>query len=195
MAVIAEALVGLDETKVQLGISVGTYDTQIEELIGAVSLAIQGITDVRQLIKDDFTEDYSGGIKENQLGGARRIRLNHFPINSVASITDDNSQTIPATDYTIISEMGWLEHNGNWPVPDGRWTIIWNAGMWADESAVALDMKMAAWKWISLSWGGDRIRDDVKSEKVGMIQVVYRDDGGVPDAVMTFLSRYETVMI
>lgn len=195
MAVIAEALVGLDETKTMLGISVGTYDTQIENLIGAVSLAIQGIVGPHQLIKTAFTEDYSGGIKANQLGGARRLRMDHFPIVSVASITDDNAQTVPATDYTIVAEMGWLEHNGNWPVPDGRWTIVFTAGIWVDETEVEMDMKMAAWTWISLSWGGDRLRDQVKSEKVGMITVVYGDDGGVPDAVMSFLSRYMTIAI
>ena len=195
MALIAEALVALDETKTMLGISGSTYDTQIEDLIGAVSLAMQGVVDERQLIKATFTEDYSGGIKENQLGGARRLRMNHFPIVSVTSITDDNSQTIPATDYTIVAEMGWLEHNGNWPVPDGRWTVVWIAGMWTDETEVLMDMKLAVWKWISLSWGGDRIRDDVKSEKVGMIQVVYRDDGGAPDAVTALLGRYMTIAI
>lgn len=196
MAVIDEALVSLAEAKTYLGISVDTWDDQLESLINGISLSIASMCSPRRLIIADLTEDYSGGRRQGLRGGVKRMQLNSFPINSVVSITDDDSETVPAADYVIVGDMGWLEHDGVFPVPEGRWSVAYNAGLWADETEVPWNVKLGALKWINRSWAGSKMaQSGVKSEKVGAIAIAYQDDGGVPNEVMIHIQEFVAVEV
>ena len=103
-------------------------------------MAIETLCGKTKFIQRTFTEDYSGG-HNGRLGGARRIYLDAVPIVSVTSITDDDSNTIASTEYTIVAKEGYLEHDSYWPVPVGRWTIVYIAGLWEDTDDVDWDVK------------------------------------------------------
>lgn len=119
-------LVDLDETKRYLRVSGTDDDELIADLINDASDEIEKACNT-VFIRRTVTEDYSGGISKSELGGAKRIYLKKSPVNSVTSITDDDSDTVSSDDYTIVAP-NILEHDTEWPIPDGRWTIIYDAG-------------------------------------------------------------------
>ncbi len=116
-----------------------------EHINGAAALKLEDMCAGIAFVQRSFTEDHSGGIVGRR-GGLKRLYLNRTPIVSVASITDDNSNTIAATGYTIIGTLGnsYLEFDGLMPAPVGRWTVIYTAGVFADTASVTWDVKLAA---------------------------------------------------
>ena len=166
-------------------------------LIDAATAAIERYV-ANALVIRTFTEDYSGGAKPWIRGGAKRIALHHYPIVSVTSITDDNGDTIPAVDYTIIAPLGWLEHDAAWPVPEGRWTIVYEAGRWTDVTVVSADVKQAAIETLR-SWLSGR-SPDVASVTVGPVTERYREtaggvSGNLPGNVEEMLAPYRKRMV
>jgi hypothetical protein len=122
-----------------------------EALIDAATVAIEA--KVRNaLVSRAFTDQHSGGVNGHR-GGAKRLYLSRYPINSITSITDSGTptNTIAATDYTV--HHAFLEHVASWPAPTnpGHWAIVFNAGRFAsidavDENArLACHMQVAYW--------------------------------------------------
>jgi hypothetical protein len=181
--------------EVERVVSVSTSDHDaMPHLISAATAAIEAYID-NAMVQRAFTEDYSGGVKPWLLGGAKRIKLRKYPIVSVASITDDDSNTVAATDYTVVADLGWLEHDGTWPRPVGRWTIVYTAGRYADTASVAADVKQAAIRVIR-AWLSGRA-PDVESVTVGPVTERYRSaesglQGGLPGDVEAALAPYRS---
>ena len=123
----------------------GGDDNTLTVAINAASLMIEAELRGTLIIQRTVTEDYSGGAHEAIRGGSKRIHLRHGPCASVTSITDDNSDTVGATDYTLVTNenRSVLEHETTWPAPDGRWTIIYTGGYYASRSAVPWNLKQA----------------------------------------------------
>lgn len=174
MALDSTALITVAELKLYIWGSAAaapaTYDDLLEDIVNGVSLGIARWLE-NALIIQTFTEDYSGGVKPWIRGGQKRMKLLHYPIQGVTSITDDDSNTVPAADYTIVAELGWLEHDATFPVPAGRWTVVYSAGLYADESAVPADVKLAACR---VAIGVFKQREPgVKSKKIDSIAVTY----------------------
>jgi len=114
-------------------------------LNNAAALKLEDMCGGTAFVQRSFTEDHSGGMLGRR-GGLKRLYLNRTPIVSVASITDDDSNTVAATDYTVVGTLGnsYLEFDGVMSAPVGRWTVVYTAGVFADTESVTWDVKVAA---------------------------------------------------
>lgn len=189
-------LVTLNEVKNYIG-GVDSDDSVIlQTLITAATAAIEAHTG-KAFVERQFTEDYSGGPKSWVRGGSKVIQLNHYPVVSVSSITDDDGETVPASDYTVIAELGQLEHESWWPRPEGRWTIVYTAGSAASTQEVDDGVKQAAIMTVA-SWFQGRDRDPaLVSKKVGDVSKTYRDGedarSGLPGTALHLLSAHRRI--
>ena len=144
MGLISEALVSVAEVKEYIEQISGTgMDALLERLINASSLKIKDALQGHLYIQETATEDYTGSNKPGKLGGARRLWLKKSPIVSVTSITDDDGTTIASSDYTIVAQEGYLEHDWYWPAPTYRWTIVYTAGEATSATGVPEKAKLA----------------------------------------------------
>ncbi len=99
---VSEYLITLPEGKAHLKVTGDAEDATILALIGSCTFTIESYIG-NSIVQKTFTEDYTAG-KGRKLGGARRIYLRNYPISSVTSITDDESNTIDSDNYTIIAD-------------------------------------------------------------------------------------------
>lgn len=122
-----------------------TGQVPINKINDAAAIKLEDMCGGTAFVKRSFTGDHSGGLVGRR-GGKKRLYLYRTPIVSVTSITDDDSNTIASTDYTIIGTLGnsYLEFDGVMPAPVGRWTIVYTAGIWTDTASVASEIKIAA---------------------------------------------------
>jgi hypothetical protein len=154
-------------------------DKELGRACEIASMAIETLCGKTKFIQRTFSEDYSGG-HNGRLGGARRIYLNALPIVSVTSITDDDANTVASTEYVIVDKEGYLEHDTYWPVPVGRWTIVYVAGYWTKPSDVDWDVKEWA-RVVALrnkGFKGDSIQSTSLSGRAGS-RSVSRSQAGV----------------
>jgi len=202
MALLPYALVTLDEAKAALGISDSSQDAEIEALVNAATRVIEGFTQ-RAFVQRAFDEYYPGGVNGRR-GGSRRIFLQHYPIVSVASITDDAGEEVESDEFTIWPEQGFLEHIWCWPVPlaerggTGRWRIQYTAGLFATTAAVGADLKDAAYRLMRY-WRARKV-PGVDSKKVGDFTISFGGGSGgagggaadpsLPDDVLVILQPY-----
>jgi len=193
MALDSTALITVAEAKTYIWGSAGgapstLYDSLLEGIINGISLGVERFLENAVVIRT-FTEDYSGGPKAFIRGGSKRIKTEKYPITGVTSITDDDANTVEAEDYTIIADLGWLEHDGHWPVPTGRWTIIYTAGLYADTASVDAMIKLAAQR-ITAGVFKRRV-PGVKSEKIDQVTITYDISeiraGVIPDEIADLL--------
>jgi hypothetical protein len=164
---------------------------ELERACVIASMHIESLCNGTVFIQRAFTEDYTGGTS-GRLGGSKRIYLRHSPIVSVTSITDDASTTISSTDYTVDAQQGVLEHDGLWPVPDGRWTIIYTAGLFEDTDDVSWDVKEWA-RIVALRtkmFKGDNVNATTLSGRAGSRSVSRGGGGGLEP-----LSHHEKAML
>lgn len=111
-------------------------DSLIATLIDAATEQIEAYCR-NALVQRSFTEYFVGT-------GQTRIFLSKYPIQSVTSITDADSNTVAATNYFIRASEGYLEHiGGYWPKPVEQWTIVYTAGRYATTAAVAHNARVA----------------------------------------------------
>ena len=120
-------LTTLSAVKGYLGIGTTSTDDVLKSLIKSVSAWIEGYLD-RTILATDFVETVDGG--------GREIALTNFPLNSVTSIQYNSGtqhtpvmNTIDPDDYTILYEIGIIEHN-DFVFPNGRRniTVAYNSG-------------------------------------------------------------------
>lgn len=163
---------------------------ELERACVIASLAIESMCGSTVFIQRAFTEDYTAG-NNGRLGGSKRLYLNHLPIVSVTSITDDDSNTVAGTEYTIIANDGVLEHDTYWPSPVGRWTVVYTAGHFADTDDVDWDVKEWA-RVVALrnkSFKGDPLQTTSLSNRTGSRSV------SRPAPGMASRTEFESLML
>lgn len=204
VTILPYALVSLDEAKAALGVTGTSQDDSITAAINAATLQIEGYCQ-NAFVERQFDEFYSGGVNGRR-GQARRMFLRHYPIVSVASITDDSDEEVAADEYTIWPEQGFLEHAWRWPVPmaeksgTGRWRVTYTAGRFADTASVAADLKEAVYRLMRY-WRARKV-PGVGTKRVGDFFVTFNTGGGgsggggggadpsLPDDVTLLLQPY-----
>ena len=147
----------------------GGNDNDLILDINAASLLLENFTKGTMFIQRTVTEDYSGGPSEFTRGGAKRLWLRHGPAVSITSITDDNSDTIASTEYTLVTEgsRSYLEHETTWPAPDGRWTVIYVAGHFASLSVVTWEVRRACIMETARLFKGDGVSGNTATSLSG----------------------------
>lgn len=106
MALNANALITVAEAKAHIGIASGdtTHDTLLESLIAEVSGFIDTYT--KRTLQEQV------GVSLRAVGEGNTIVLPQYPVASVASVTDENGGSVPATDYTLKVDSGILKSKG-----------------------------------------------------------------------------------
>lgn len=156
--------------------------TWVEQMLDAATVRIEHETGAT-FVQRSFTERRRGGVLGVR-GGAKRIYLDHYPVVSVTSITDEDSDTVAAADYRILEDLGALEHDGRWPVPTGEWSIVYTAGRYASTDAVAEDVRLACNLLVS-HWIGAR---EDGGGSVGILGL----QGALPSDVKSLLTPYQS---
>ena len=192
---VAEYLITLPEAKDHLGVTSSTGDATILALVGSCTFTIESYIG-NSIVQKTFTEDYTAGIGA-KIGGARRIYLRNYPITSVTSITDDESNTIADADYTI-SDQGILEHDWRWPAPFGRWTVIYVAGRYATTDAVEQNFKTACKLLLADIY--NLPQSNIQSQKIGDLSITYKElaadaSSTMPPMVRTILDPFRSVSV
>lgn len=129
----------------------------VEQLLDAATVRIENETGAT-FVQRSFTERRLGGAERRgsyvygwrpeqyatrTREGRKRLYLDRYPIVSVTSITDEDSETVASGDYRILENLGVLEHDGVWPLPTGEWSIVYTAGRFADTDSVSEDVRLA----------------------------------------------------
>lgn len=193
-------LISLAEAKAYINVTDSSHDARIQAIIDGASALIEDFCQNAMVIRS-FTEHYTGGIGIHK-GGAKRLYLKKFPVVSVASITDDAGNTIPASQYVIWPEKGELEHFGYWYVPQtmngapGRWTVVYTAGRYANTAAVNPSLKLAtnmltAGRWMARSPG-------IMRQRIGELDIQWDrnlEAEGLPAEVRSILGPYVTISV
>jgi len=184
------AVITTQELKDKLGITGSAEDLELRRATAIATYALEAKCNGTVFVRRSFTEDYGGGQVPGRRGGAKRIHLHHAPIVSVTSITDDDSNTVASTDYTIVSEQGYLEHDSIWPSPVGRWTIIYTAGVFADTDDVSWNIKDVARGLAVRIYKdkGDAVKSRSRSGRAGSASVTYLDPGRLTTTEMEILA-------
>ncbi len=191
-------ILDLEEGKRHLNVTTTTDDAEILAFIGGATFAIEAYVQ-NAVVQRAFTEDYTAG-NGLRIGGARRIYLKRYPIVSVASITDDESNTVSSDDYIIVADEGYLEHDWRWPAPVGRWTVVYTAGRYTTTKTVEQHWKTACKLLLADYW--NLPQSNVQSKKIGDLSIAYRDESGsdasadvMPKAVRRLLAPFKSVSI
>jgi hypothetical protein len=140
-------------------------------LIEAVTRRLEGATG-SYFVQRAYSERH-----QMPLWGLRTLFLKRRPVQSIASIIDDEGHTVEASEYYLAGELGQLQHKSGWPASCGAWTVsITSGGWWPETALVGEDVKQAACLLLS-----DGMRSSgtsagtVISEKVGPVSVTYAD--------------------
>lgn len=198
MAVSIYALIERTEAErfLQLGSLSAEEEILLDALINACSLEIESLCRTFLIIRgsgspavDAITEDHSGGVDGASLGGAKRLYLKHLPIASVTSIADDDGNTVPAADYTVVAAQGILEHDSTWPRPVGRWTVTYSAGRFVDTDSVSSDLKLAAKMLVGSRFTN---RSPGTKSRVGDVSVEHSEQA-IPNAVIALVGSYRVI--
>lgn len=186
-------ILDLEEGKRHLNVTTTSDDAEILAFIGGATFAIENYVQ-NAVVQRTFTEDYTAGVGA-RLGGARRIYLKRYPIQSVTSITDDESNTVVAADYIVVADEGYLEHDWLWPVPVGRWSIVYVAGRYATTKDVEQHWKTACKLLLADYWNLPQA--SVESKKIGDLSITYRTEEGtsnptLPQAVRFLIDAFKS---
>ena len=186
------AVITVTELKDWLDINGTADDKKLRRATFVATYALEAECKGTVFVRRTFTEDYAAGQVPGRRGGAKRIHLFHGPIVSVTSITDDDSNTVASTDYTIVANGGYLEHDSLWPAPVGRWTIIYVAGVFADTDDVSQNVKNVAISYASRIYknkGGDSVQSRSRSGRSGGSSITYADPSKLTSYEMKMLSE------
>jgi len=177
-------------------------DADLALLISAASQAIEKRCQAT-FVQREFTEQQTGGPRARR-GGYKRMHLKHAPIQSVTSIEDPSGETVPATDFVVDGDSGWLEHHSSWPLPvngegvPSYWEVIYLAGLFETTADVDANLKLAAITMIEEM----RARPDgsVQSVKDGELSISYANvqrssAGEFSPQVEALISTYIRVLV
>lgn len=190
MAIAAFALITLDEAKAMLDLQTLTaaQQTHLEGVIDGCSLEIEGLIHTVLVKRASIVEKHTGG-PPHRRGGWKRLYLDRKPIVSVASIVDDDGNTVDSSEYTIIENEGVLEHEWQWPAPVGRWTVTYSAGLFDTTTDVTQDLKNACRMLVA-----DRFvrRTPESSVNIGDVKTMH-GSAAIPAPVKSMLGKYLVV--
>ena len=190
---VTRAILTLDEARTYLGAD----DTAVP------SARLQMLVDSATLQIEEYIQNavVQGTFTEKRWGGQRQWFLSKYPVQSITSIADPATNTILATDYTLIAEQGRLIPFGRFATAvetDGtraRWLVTYVAGLFASIDVVEPNFKMAA--QILVADRFERPTTGVISKKVGDLQLMYSDPtrsftgaGLVPDEVRQLIGSH-----
>jgi len=170
---LSRAILTLDEARTYLGAPEdAATSSRLQQLVDSATLQIEEYIQ-NAVVEGTFTEKHRGGV--------RQWFLRRYPIQSITSITDPSSTTIPNTDYTLEEEQGRIIAFGSFATAvetDGRparWSVVYVAGKYATTDVVDANFKLAA--NILIAERFERPESGVISKKVGDLQIMYSDAG------------------
>lgn len=185
------AVITTSELKEWLDLQGTAEDKNLKRATLVATYALEAECKGTVFVQRTFTEDYTAGQVAGRRGGAKRIHLFQAPIVSVTSITDDDSNTVASTEYTIVSKGGYLEHTALWPAPVGRWTIIYVAGVFDDTDDVTWNVKSVAMSYaarVHKNKGGDTVQSRSRSGRSGSASITYADPSKLTSYEMKILA-------
>ena len=170
---VSRAILTLDEARTYLGVddAVAT-SARLQQLVDSATLQIEEYIQ-NAVVQGTFTEKFKGGV--------RQWFLRRYPIQSITSITDPSSTTIPNTDYVLEEEQGRIIAFGRFATAvetDGRparWSVVYVGGKYASTDVVDPNFKLAA--NILIADRFERPEPGIISKKVGDLQIMYSDAG------------------
>jgi hypothetical protein len=167
-----------------------------EQLIDAATLAIEGYTGKIFVQRTITAEQHAAGGNGADRGGAKRMHLRYYPIVSVTSISDDQTTpaTVAGTDYTILGDIGALEHDSSWPVPIYRWNVTYVAGRFATMDLVTDDLRLAC-NMQAADWYRNQPSSIMSRSKGDNSESFLVTDDELLPRVRSLLNRYKQVDI
>jgi len=170
---VPRAILTLDEARTYLGVDDDVVTSaRLQQLVDSATLQIEEYIQ-NAVVQGTFTEKFKGGTNQ--------WFLRRYPIQSITSITDPSSTTIPATDYILEEEQGRIIAFGRFATAvetDGRparWSVVYIGGKYASTDVVDPNFKLAANLLIAERF--ERPEAGVISKKVGDLQIMYSDAG------------------
>jgi hypothetical protein len=166
----ATDVVKIDLAKAVLQIDGTSEDARLAHLISAVSLELEkrlGTAFVRR----EFTDKKQGMVK--------RIYLDYLPVVSITSVQDPAGNTLTEdTEFVVqqdryLEALGYFSHAVNSQGQRTDWTIVYEAGWFADTAAVAHDVRAEALRVIGAL--REAPSPTAQSVRVGDLAVTYRD--------------------
>jgi len=198
MALNSNALVTLANAKTFLGITDGSFDTEIERLINSASQSIERIT-TRILVNATHTEFHDG--RRTNL-----IQPRQWPITGGASpngkpeiFLDDGTGDFPAA--TALDDSEYFVHeldtqivkiNGNWPLGYRNIKIIYTAGygVGGDSAAMPSDLEDACLQYVGWMYRMNNDRRLGLDSKTKLGETV-RFTQGIPDFIELLVEPYK----
>ncbi len=164
---LAGGFVGLDQAKAYLGISNSNSDAQLASLIVQASQAIDNAVK-RRLELTAYQETYDGG-------GYSFLRLNNYPIASVASVIDTCSGRVYPGSLLVWNTEGTVRFNynatgmGGFPCGANRFIVAYQAGY----RPLPQDLQLACLQFTQFLYRFAMKDPLINSKKVGDIAISY----------------------
>lgn len=201
MGLSATAVIEVNTAQADPAIGPMALPAELEPLIEAVSIQIDEYLD-KPVIQRQYVEERLLGRRRHgrPWAGDSRVKLDHSPVVSVASIVDQSTPTAQSMteneDYYLHKGYGTIEslHLRGFPEPVGFWTITYTAGLAANRAAVDHRIRRAAIKLLV----AHRSHPDpsVVSEKIGNLQLQYqRAQGSAGELVVAELPADVRVLL
>lgn len=212
-------LTTIANAKTALGITVSTYDSQLQLLVTAASAAISAKLGV-DFIKRTYAEPHLYGELDGEIitvqppsnfivggSGSMFLKLWHRPIFSVTSIADPAGNTI--TKYVMHKTRGILEGIFSVPVDsnglEAYWTVTYVAGNYANTAALIdtatgnPDVEVACILTVGEWFGRDK-GQAVSSKTISELSITYAKDvetskRAIPDVALDLLTPYINVSV
>ncbi len=183
----------VDEAKIELKITVNTYDDRIDSLIEDVSAEIQGWTG-RTIESTTFSETQDIGYLQ------RAVFLEEYPIISIAGCTSNGVAMVEGTDYSAkyktgvlikkeVDQISVLDYvKDYWYEGTDKFEITYTAGYTTIPDAIKRATKMLVKRNYYDSGAGD-----VKSRSMGDEHVErFPMHDGMPENVYNLLHPYRS---
>lgn len=188
MALISEALTTLENVKAYLDEDTTAHDTELTRLINVATYVIEGYCNRKLAARDYTDEEYDGN-------GLAEFQLPHYPVNSITSITLDDTALTEGTDqdYVLYSDEGILyKVDGVWTKGHKNIVVTYNAGY----DSVPYDLEQACILLVKFYWrrglsGISETYRTIENTPAPPPAMAWY----MPNSVKTILSRYKEPVI
>ena len=180
----AIALCNLEDAKRMLNIEDASKDDLIIQLINAVSEDCQNRYAYRNLIADDFTENYDGD-------GTNVLFLKHAPLNTVASvILSDSGAALDASTYVLyLAESKIVLKYNVFAVTINEIEIQYNGG-YVDIDSLPKELRQSVVDAVAYRFmQSDKKRWGLVTQSMGEQQSTY-ETSDYPKAITKILDSY-----
>lgn len=167
------ALTSATNVKNHLGISVTTFDTELDVIVDGVNAAIENFLDV-EFDSTVYTDEEYDTIND------RRLVLKHRPVitftrlqykDDPADFDDDNWTNIDSGEYVADLESGIVTWNSNFLPGKRRYRATYTAGY----ASIPADVTLAA-TILAASLFNNRKQANITSETLGQYSRTYAND-------------------